>query len=449
MDSPNLDLNNLKALKVLGKGAMGTVFLVQHDTTTTTTTSSSTKHSLMALKVFHKTSTNSHHHHSDRRARWEIQVLSRFNSSHPFLPSLLGTFEIEELLGWALPYCPGGDLDRLRYRQTDHVFSPAVIRFYLAEILCALEHLHSIGIAYRDLKPENVLIDGSGHVTLTDFDLSRHLSRQVTKAVKNESKQQQLHVEESQKHHSNRLAACIEVPPDKTNQSKKKQKKRLETCRKHGYDNNFACTKLFMQKETNQNDKGLKKTKSARVSPVTRRKVAFTTDGERSNSFVGTEEYVSPEVVRGEGHEFAVDWWALGVLSYEMLYGTTPFKGKNRKETYCNVLRKEPVFVGKKTALTDLISRLLEKDPVKRLGYVGGASEIKEHEFFKGVKWDLLTEVVMRPPFIPSRGDDDDGFVGGCVGEDIRDYFQKLKSPPSSSPSPSSEFMNGVSFAEF
>ena len=381
--SPELDLDNLKALKVLGKGAMGTVFLVQHTTTTQ-----------FALKVVDKSSPDAKPD-ADRRARWEAQVLSRL--SHPFLPSLLGTFETDQLLGWAVPYCPGGDLNVLRHRQTDHVFFPSVIRFYVAEILFALDHLHTMGIAYRDLKPENVLIQQTGHVTLTDFDLSRKLT------------------------------------PKKTVSTTLTDPKAHDTCH-------------------HQSKKGLKKAKSARVSPVSRRKPSFS-GGERSNSFVGTEEYVAPEVVRGEGHEFAVDWWALGVLTYEMLYGTTPFKGKNRKETFRNVLMKAPEFIGKKTALTDLISRLLEKEPSRRLGYAGGASEIKEHEFFRGVKWDLLTEVV-RPPFIPSR-DDDGAFTeklsggGGGGGMDIRDYFQRLKAPPSPLPSPSCEFQRNVSFAEF
>ncbi|OIW15942.1 hypothetical protein TanjilG_04477 [Lupinus angustifolius] len=378
---------------------MGTVILVQDTTTiTTTATTTTTTTTLIALKVFDKTFTHTHHH-ADRRARWEIQVLSRL--SHPFLPSLLGTFENDQFLGWALPYCPGGDLHHLRHQQTDHVFSPTVIKFYLAEILCALDHLHSMGIAYRDLKPENVLINCFGHVTLTDFDLSRNLSRDTKPIVP-------LGDEDSYLKHS--LSS-------ETNKFSKSNSPKLNRV-KHS-----RWTPQVKEKKAN----------SARVNPVTRRK-----NGERSNSFVGTEEYVSPEVVSGEGHEFAVDWWALGVLSYEMLYGTTPFKGKNKKETYRNVLFKEPEFVGKKTALTDLIERLLEKEPVKRLGYVRGGSEIKEHEFFKGVKWDLLTEVV-RPPFIPSRDGDVDG-----VGQDIREYFQKLKSPPLTSP----ESQN-VSFAEF
>lgn len=64
----------------------------------------------------------------------------------------------------------------------------------------------------------------------------------------------------------------------------------------------------------------------------------------RTNSFVGTEEYIAPEVIKGCGHTSAVDWWTLGILVYEMLFGTTPFKGKNRNATFANILRDEVPF---------------------------------------------------------------------------------------------------------
>ena len=64
----------------------------------------------------------------------------------------------------------------------------------------------------------------------------------------------------------------------------------------------------------------------------------------RTNSFVGTEEYIAPEVIKGNGHTSAVDWWTLGILIYEMLFGTTPFKGKNRNATFANILRDEVPF---------------------------------------------------------------------------------------------------------
>ncbi|CAI9754892.1 unnamed protein product [Fraxinus pennsylvanica] len=103
--------------------------------------------------------------------------------------------------------------------------------------------------------------------------------------------------------------------------------------------------------------------KSAHVSPVSQRNPDDFLTNERSNSFVGTEEYIAPEIIRGDVHEFAIDRWALGVLCYEMLYGTTPFKGKNRIETFQKILLSQSEFFGKPNPLTDLIRKLLEKGP--------------------------------------------------------------------------------------
>ncbi|KAL3609157.1 hypothetical protein D5086_000177 [Populus alba] len=332
----DLDFDSIRAIKVLGKGAMGTVFLVHHQDT------DSTAKNRFALKVVEKSTLHTKFD-AERRARWEIQVLNQLSTpktTHPFLPHLISSTETQEFLAWAVPFCPGGDLNVLRHRQNDHVFSPAVIRFYLAEIVCALDHLHQMGIVYRDLKPENILIQHSGHVTLTDFDLSRTLTRKTVRNLV-----------------SNAAASCnnlITVSEIEQKPQKKQQQHHIRN-----------LTRWWFVNDVQHKKNGLKKAKSARVSPVSRRKLSFN-NGERSNSFVGTEEYVSPEVVRGDGHEFAVDWWALGILSFEMLYGTTPFVGKNRKETFRNVLIKKPEFIGKRNELTDLIERLLEKDPTQR-----------------------------------------------------------------------------------
>ncbi|CAA0285840.1 unnamed protein product [Arabidopsis thaliana] len=373
----NLNLDRLKVLKLLGKGATGTVFLV-HDSVSDSSVSSP-----FALKLVDKSSAS-----SLRRARWEIQILRRLSDDtnpNPFLPKLLASSESSEFIAWALPYCSGGDLNVLRQRQNDGVFSSSVIKFYLAEIVCALDHLHTMGIAYRDLKPENILLQESGHVTLTDFDLSCSLNKPTRPEF--------YHLSDPE--------------PDPNPES--------------NLNHNKKSLRIFRQKK--------KKTKSARVNPITRRRLSFS-GGERSNSFVGTDEYISPEVICGDGHDFAVDWWALGVLTYEMMYGETPFKGRNKKETFRNVLMKEPEFAGKPSDLTDLIRRLLVKDPTKRFGFWRGAAEIKEHAFFKGVRWELLTEV-LRPPFIPLR---DDGDLTGKVTEEsgfgIKEYFEKLKTPP-------------------
>nr|AML76586.1 putative LOV domain-containing protein [Atriplex rosea] len=119
-----------------------------------------------------------------------------------------------------------------------------------------------------------------------------------------------------------------------------------------------------------------------------------------SNSFVGTEEYIAPEIIGGAGHTSAVDWWALGILIYEMLYGYTPFRGKTRQRTFTNVLQKNPKFPSSKQQVSlhgkQLIYQLLQKDPKSRLGAYEGANEIKRHPFFRGVNWALVR--CMKPP---------------------------------------------------
>nr|AML78937.1 putative LOV domain-containing protein [Azadirachta indica] len=119
----------------------------------------------------------------------------------------------------------------------------------------------------------------------------------------------------------------------------------------------------------------------------------------QSNSFVGTEEYIAPEIITGAGHSSAIDWWALGILLYEMLYGRTPFRGKNRQKTFANILRKDLTFpssIPVSLAGRQLINALLNRDPGSRLGSNTGAHEIKQHPFFRGIKWPLIR--CMSPP---------------------------------------------------
>ncbi|XP_042398230.1 phototropin-1A-like [Zingiber officinale] len=118
-----------------------------------------------------------------------------------------------------------------------------------------------------------------------------------------------------------------------------------------------------------------------------------------SNSFVGTEEYIAPEIITGAGHTSAVDWWALGILLYEMLYGYTPFRGKSRQKTFANVLHKDLRFPGSISAslpAKQLIYRLLHRDPRNRLGSCHGANDVKQHPFFRGINWALVR--CMNPP---------------------------------------------------
>ncbi|KAG0460256.1 hypothetical protein HPP92_023384 [Vanilla planifolia] len=226
------------------------------------------------------------------------------------------------------------------------------MRFYAAELVIALEYLHGLLIVYRDLKPENVMIQENGHIMLVDFDLA-------TKLAYHQSPPET-------------LIRLQETP--RTNQKRKDKKNRSP----------FRCFSGISDVSPETPDAG--HTPRPPESPAPK----------RSNSFVGTEDYVSPEIIEGNGHDFAVDWWCLGVVLYEMLYGKTPFRGQNRKETFYRILSKPPELFGEPTALRDLIGRLLEKDPTKRIT----GKEIRHHEFFRGVRWETVVDLE-RPPFIP------------------------------------------------
>ncbi|GJJ07380.1 hypothetical protein Clacol_001582 [Clathrus columnatus] len=118
----------------------------------------------------------------------------------------------------------------------------------------------------------------------------------------------------------------------------------------------------------------------------------------RTNSFVGTEEYIAPEVINNDGHTSAVDWWTLGILVYEMIFATTPFKGHS-KSGYAGKGSATDLM---SLACKDIITRLLEKNEKRRLGSETGASEVKSHRWFAKVNWGLLRHT--RPPIIPGPG---------------------------------------------
>ncbi|BAT75241.1 hypothetical protein LR48_Vigan01g163600 [Vigna angularis] len=153
----------------------------------------------------------------------------------------------------------------------------------------------------------------------------------------------------------------------------------------------------------------------------------------QSNSFVGTEEYIAPEIITGAGHTSAIDWWTLGILLYEMLYGRTPFRGKNRQRTFSNILHKDLTFpssIPASLAARQLINALLQRDPTSRLGSTTGANEIKQHPFFRGINWPLIRNMSPPPLDVPLKliGKDpvakdinweDDGVLVSSIDMDI------------------------------
>lgn len=268
----------------------------------------------------------------------EAHILSSLD--HPFLPTLYAHIEVSHYICLLMDYCPNGDLHTLLRKQPHYRLSVQAVRFFAAEVLLALEYLHAQGIVYRDLKPENILIREDGHIMLSDFDL------------------------------------CFnsDISP------KLERRRRIKPS-----SGKYAC---FGDREREEH------VTEFVAEPTT----AF------SKSCVGTHEYLAPELVSGNGHGNGVDWWAFGILIYELLHGTTPFKGSSKESTLRNIASTKGVRFhlaeGEPGAAEarDLIDKLLVKDPRRRLGCTRGATDIKRHPFFNGIKWPLIR--TYRPPEI-------------------------------------------------
>lgn len=305
---------SFEKVRLLGQGDVGKVYLVKEKRT----------NRLYALKIFSKAEMIKRK--KIKRILAEQEILA--TSNHPFIVTLYHSFQSEDYLYLCMEYCMGGEFFRALQTRKTKCISEDDARFYASEVTAALEYLHLMGFIYRDLKPENILLHKSGHIMLSDFDLSIQAKDARNPVVKGSAQ------------------------------------------------STLVDTKVC-------------------------------SNGFRTNSFVGTEEYIAPEVIRGNGHTAAVDWWTLGILVYEMLFGFTPFKGDNTNETFCNILKSDVTFPNNNEisrSCKDLIKKLLTKNESKRLGSRMGAADIKRHPFFKKMQWSLLRNA--EPPLIPVLTED-------------------------------------------
>ncbi|KNC46138.1 AGC protein kinase [Thecamonas trahens ATCC 50062] len=290
-----VSMDDFDLIKVLGKGTFGKVFLVRKKGSETVYAMKSISKGLI-IKQKQVANTIAERH-----------VLQR--TDHPFLLHLYYSFQTKDKLYFVFDYVSGGEV--FFHLDREVKFDEARVKFYAAELTLALGYLHSLNIAYRDLKPENVLIKSSGHICLADFGLCKE----------NVTSDDEL----------------------------------LEMC--------------------------------------------------------GTEEYVAPEMILRVGYGMRADWWALGILVYEMLVGEPPFQHDDRKETFRLILHHElpldPTLFSEQAAA--FVGSLLERSPNYRLGGKGGdVDEVTAHPWYADIDFDALLRLEVSPPWVPNVAGDDD-----------------------------------------
>ncbi|KAM7308164.1 serine/threonine-protein kinase Warts [Ixodes scapularis] len=318
-------------LKRIGVGAFGEVALVRKK---------DTDH-LYAMKTLSKEDVLKRNQVAHVKAERDILA----EADNEWVVKLYYSFQDEENLYFVMDYIPGGDLMSLLIKEG--VFQEPLARFYVAELVLALESVHKLGFIHRDIKPDNVLIDHDGHIKLTDFGLCTgfrwtHNSKYYQKNGE--------HVRQDS------------MEPDK-NWSKE--------CHCPS-GTNGGCSS------------------SGGGKPLERRRKK---EHQRclAQSLVGTPNYIAPEVLARHGYGQSCDWWSVGVILYEMLVGQPPFLANSPSETQYKVLNWEKTLqIPKVPELSpegiDLILKLC-CGADKRLGR-NGADEIKAHAFFASVCFD-------------------------------------------------------------
>ncbi|KAJ5495703.1 Serine/threonine-protein kinase cbk1 [Penicillium diatomitis] len=429
-----------ETIKTLGKGSFGEVRLVRekNDQTLHTdsssfrdaspcarskrtkvngTTAGDTKHNkrkylngektgYYAMKVIKKSDMVRNCQEGHVRAERDFLVVA---ARSRWVVPLIASFQDESFLYLVMDYMVGGDFLGLLIRK--NILCEEMTRFYIAEMVLCIEEAHRLCWIHRDIKPDNFLLSASGHLKISDFGLAFDG-----------------HWSHDQAYYNNHRYSLLEKLGITIKGDSEDQKEAAEAKEQLGFD-------------AGQLERGVFPTYQLPPTDI----LEWRDQRERrrfAKSVVGTSSYMAPEVIRGEMYDGRCDWWSLGVIVYECLYGYTPFACETRYDTKMRILHHSRTLHFPRDTPTerlisrdavDLIFRLLQEREYRLCSpqycannilighapsadwlytmdpryqnctsfwvYPDDATDIKSHPFFRGIPWDHLH--LTHPPYVP------------------------------------------------
>ncbi|KAI1341483.1 hypothetical protein F5Y15DRAFT_376231 [Xylariaceae sp. FL0016] len=478
-------IKDFEIIKPISKGAFGSVYLSKKKSTG----------EYFAIKVLKKADMVAKNQVTNVKAERAIMM---WQGESDFVAKLYWTFSSKDYLYLVMEYLNGGDCASLV--KVLGGLPEDWVQKYLGEVILGVEHLHDRGIIHRDLKPDNLLIDQKGHLKLTDFGLSRmgligRQKRALNSATSDTTPDllktgpfaRSVSVASSRsasldlhgKHPS--PSATPQMTPDNglgqpsyfTLSNVQQEPRRISGQRSDSGGSetlaqmmgNFSLndTHSIQSSVRSPHDEGSEggaspdlpglhhtstnTSESHRNTPpqpsMMPPPMALFDPEDTNRRFVGTPDYLAPETIKGGRQDESSDWWSVGCILFEFLYGYPPFNASEADQVFDNILSRRIAWPQDEENMVspeakDLMNRLLCIDPQQRLGancedkYTSGGEEIRSHPWFEGMSWDSLLQDDAQ--FVPQPENPEDTEYFDARGATLQSFTEEMEdqmSPPS------------------